>query len=177
MKRHEEENLNDMACEKTEKYVVTLILAGWWFLVPLVGYDSEKFPADALAGHLLYSLNHGNIWHLSSNLFVFWCLSGRFRLWQDYAIAVLCSFLPVFSFWDVGVTVGFSGILFSEIGIRWGLWCRKCIEAGHSWLTTYWKFGKNVIPWVLVFAVIPHVNWCLHFYCVLTGLLYGRWKS
>lgn len=161
---------------KIEKLAVTLMLWCWWLFVPVIGYGGEGNHVGSLSGHLLYPLSHGNIWHLAGNVFVLWCIPGRLRLWQDYVIAVVCSLLPVFGFWKIGMTVGFSGVLFAEIGNRWGVWCRRKAEAGCRSATAYGRFCVRVMPWVLAFALVPHINWCIHLYCVLTGLAYGRWK-
>lgn len=166
---------------RVEKWALSLLLLCWWLLMPVIGYGGEDRGGDSvyaiMMGHLLYPFSHGNVWHLAGNVFVLWCIPGSFRLWQDYVIAVLCSLLPVFGFWEMGMTVGFSGVLFAEVGIRWGVWCRKKAEAGCRSTTTYWTFGRRVMPWVLAFAFVPHINWCIHLYCVLSGLAYGRWKG
>lgn len=165
---------------RIEKWALSLLLLCWWLLLPVIGYggsQGETLAHGTVLGHLLYPLSHGNVWHLAGNVFVLWCIPGRLRLLQDYVIAVACSLLPVFGFWEMGMTVGFSGVLFAEIGIRWGVWCRRKAEAGCRTTTTYWRFCIRVMPWVLAFAFVPHINWCIHLYCVLVGLAYGRWKG
>lgn len=158
--------------EYIEKWAVTLLLLVCWVTLPLVGYQQGGW------GHLTYSLCHANVWHLAGNLFVMWVLPsvGWRRMILAYLIAVLCSYGPFMpTVFDIvtghpdanNITVGFSGVLFAIIGIRWGAWSRKVIGKG-------WKlFLKRVMPIVLLGAFLPHIDWCLHLYCVLTGLAYG----
>lgn len=152
--------------ERIEKAVVTIILVVWWLWLPVTGYDAGM--ADTLAAHVFYPLSHASIWHLTGNLFVLWVLPGSLWLWQSLVVSFLCSWLPVFGFWDIGMTVGFSGVLFAIIGIQWGVHCK-------IYGTPFSRFLKKVMPFVLIGALFPHVNWCIHLYCVFAGFAYGRW--
>ena len=154
------------------KVLMTAQLALWWFAMPQVGYGSS----GTIWEHFFYPMSHVNVWHLAGNLWALWYLKGRLYMRESYVIAVLCSFLPVIpGMWDMTpsaepiVTAGFSGVLCAVIGIKWGLWC-----SSRKNLTAYWTFCKKVLPFVAVGMFIPHVNWCIHLYCLLAGLLYGR---
>ena len=163
--------------KKYQKWLITLVLVLWWVFMPTVGYSSGD---NNIIHHLLYPLSHANIWHLAGNLFILWLLRGeRLRLWQDYAIAVVCSFIPaipglldLISTAEPLSTVGCSGVLFAELGIRWGAWCRK-MQSAEAYLT----FCQRLMPFVLVGFLIPHINWSIHLYCVIAGLVYGRCRG
>jgi membrane associated rhomboid family serine protease len=163
--------------KKYQKALVALVLTLCWVFIPITGYSSDD---SSLLPHLLYPLGHANLWHLVGNLFILWLLRGEtLRLWQDYAIAVACSFLPVipglWDFFSTGEplsTVGFSGVLFAELGIRWGAWCRQQ-QSAKAYLT----FCERLMPFVLVGFLIPHINWSIHLYCVIAGLVYGRCRG
>lgn len=146
-----------------KKALVTVVLCLWWIFGPVRGYGSGD-----MLGYVLYPLSHANVWHLLGNLFCLWCLR-ELHLAMAVAMAVACSFLPVWGFWDVGPTVGFSGVLFASVGVTWGRYCRR-YPAGYR------QFIRRVLPVVLLGAAIPHVNWCIHLYCVLMGFAYGRYR-
>lgn len=160
-----------------EKIVVTVVLTLWWIFMPVVGYEANDF-ADADTGrHLAYMLSHANIWHLLGNLFVLWIMSNPLYLIPSIVIALLCSFLPAIGFFPIGMTVGFSGVLFAIAGIKWGVYCRHSYEYSR-------EKGKNAasdfickaLPFALVGVLIPHLNWCIHLYCMLAGFVYGRYN-
>lgn len=168
------------------KVLMTLVLVVWWLIGPTVGYYPVGEPTGTGAGtfweHLLWPLSHANVWHLAGNAWVLWWLKGkRLFLGEAYVMAVACSFLPVLpGAWEmmpdadatgVVATCGFSGVLCAMIGVKWGAWMKGC--AGCA---AYWTFAKRVLPFVAIGAVIPHVNWSIHFYCVMAGLVYGRWQ-
>ena len=161
------------------KAMVTLVLVVWWLMGPEVGFVSGETADSTFCGtiweHALWPLSHANIWHLAGNLWVLWWLKGeRLYLREAYVMAVLCSFLPVVpGVWDFSAgeplrTVGFSGVLCAMIGVKWGAWCGGCCGTA-----AYVTFARRVLPFVAVGALIPHVNWSIHFYCVMAGLVYG----
>ena len=153
------------------KVAVTAVLVVWWLTMPQVGYGS----GGTIWEHLLWPLSHANVWHLAGNLWVLWWLKGRLHLRAAYVMAVICSFLPVVpGVWDIAggeaaATCGFSGVICAVIGVKWGAWCGGC----HG-MTAYGTFCKRVLPFVAVGALIPHVNWSIHLYCLVAGFLYGR---
>ena len=157
------------------KAVVTLVLVAWWIAGPVVGY---KPSGGTIWEHLGWMVSHGNVWHLAGNVFVMWCLKGRLHLGVGVVTAFLCSWLPVvpgvwelFTAGEALSTAGFSGVLCAMIGVKWGEWIRSCND-----IAAYWTFGKRVLPWLLVGVFVPHINWSIHVYCVMAGLVYGRWK-
>lgn len=151
------------------KSVVTMVLVLWWLYGPVVGYSSN----GTILEHLLWPLCHANIWHLIGNLYVLWCLKGDLHIKVAFVISFLCSWLPVLpGLWDLTsdepiTTVGISGVLCAIIGIKWGAYC-----CGGK---RYWTFVKNVMPFILIGVFVPHINWCIHLYCVVVGFLYGRY--
>ena len=146
------------------KAFLSVLLLSLWMAGFKYGYGSDA----TMVEHLLWPLSHVNIWHLAGNLWVLWYIPGQLRILESYAIAVLCSFLPVWSLWGIGYTAGFSGVLCASVGIKWGVWCASC--KGKQ---PYWTFCKRVLPFIAISVVIPHVNWCIHLYCLLAGLAYG----
>ena len=160
-----------------EKIAVTTVLTIWWACLPMVGYDANDFRDANVGLHLAYMLSHANIWHLLGNLFVLWLFRNKLYLLPSLIIAFLCSFLPVVGIWPMGVTVGFSGVLFAIAGIKWGVYCRQFVLAGH-WFEreALAEFSKKALPFAVLGIFIPHVNWCLHLYCLLAGFVYGRYN-
>lgn len=156
-----------------EKSVVTAVMVLWWLVMPVMGYGSDGDSgsvAGMIAAHAAYMVSHANVWHLGGNLFVLWLWRGRLCLLPSLVIAFVCSFLPAVGFWKMGMTVGFSGVLFAMAGIRWGDYCRRAVFR-HVAMA---EFVIRVVPLALVGAVIPHVNWCLHAYCLVSGFALGR---
>ncbi len=152
------------------RLVVSIGLVGSYFLLPKYGFTAFNGP---FAAHLLYPFSHANIFHLLANILCLWLLRCQLHLPITYATAVLCSFLPSFSFYDIADTIttataagqeptcGFSGVLFAMVGISWGK-IRRFKE----------MIRRNM--WFLVLpAFIPHVNALIHLYCILAGYLCG----
>lgn len=169
------------------KVLVTVLLVVWWIGMPEIGYRPVGEATGTVAGtiweHLLWPLSHANVWHLAGNVWVLWLMKGRLYMRESYLMAVLCSLLPVVpGVWELFSagkplnTVGFSGVLCASIGVRWGEWVGVTLResAGHGGFGAYWTFAKRVLPFVAVGALIPHVNWSIHLYCLLAGFLYGR---
>ena len=171
----------DIATYSTvSKALVSFLLVVWWLYGPTVGYASGGTAGHCFLGHFLWPLSHANVWHLAGNLYFLWVVlkEGRLYMRESYVMAVLCSFLPVVpGLWDIlpaddsaGVvaTCGFSGVLCAMIGVRWGRWMKGC----HG-MTAYGTFARRVLPFVAVGFVIPHVNWSIHLYCLMAGVVYG----
>lgn len=165
------------------KAVVTVWLVAWWVTLPAIGYypvgETDGHTIGMIWEHLLWPMSHANVWHLAGNLWVLWWLKGRLYMWESYVMAVLCSFLPVVpGLWEMlpagepagtVATCGFSGVLCAIIGVKWGAW----IKSRYS-ITAYWTFARRVLPFVAVGFLIPHVNWCIHLYCLVAGVVYGK---
>ncbi len=151
------------------KAVITMLLTAWWLYGPVVGYSPAG--SGTIQEHILWMVSHANIWHLLGNLWVLWLLKGKMHIAESVIISFLCSWIPVFGIWDIGDTVGFSGVLCATIGIRWGEWCKSC-----GTMSAYGTFCKKVLPFVAVGALVPGINWCIHLYCILAGLIYGRFR-
>lgn len=163
--------------------------------MPQVGYGPGAAAAGTVAGHLLYMVSHGSIWHLAGNLLVLWMLKKPLYLGAGLVVAFACSWVPAMpGVWEIVlpeadasgtvagvvggdaagvVTMGFSGVLFGIFGVKWGRYC--------GCTATYWTrvrmFGVKVLPWALVGALLPHINWSLHLYCLLAGFAYGWWRK
>ena len=155
------------------KTVLTAVMVAWWALGEPVGYGScdDVTAYSTVIDHAVYMVSHANVWHLAGNLFVLWLIRGKLYMIPAVVIAFACSFLPSWSLYGgIGVTMGFSGVLFAIGGIKWGVYCRGSASA-------YWTFVKKVLPFALLGVLVPHLNWCLHTYCLVSGLLYGRMKA
>lgn len=136
------------------KTLISFVLLSSYVFLPKYG-----FPDAHLFGHFLFSVSHANVWHLLANLLCLWMLPCRLHLCMSYLTALFCSFLPCFV---SEPTMGFSGILFSVIGISWGRVCR--------FREMLWKN-----KWFLVIPMfIPHVNAFIHVYCLVFGYLAGK---
>lgn len=163
--------------EKIEKCVVSYILVVSFVLLPAIGYENGD--VESTLPHIAYIFCHANVWHLAGNLFVLWIMRGRLYLIPSLAIAFLCSFIPGFSIYgDVGVTLGFSGVLFAIVGTKWGLyigeWRHLCAT---PMVRKYFRhFLMKILPFAVIGIIIPHVNWCLHTYCLLAGFAYGWFR-
>lgn len=157
-----------------EKCVLTAVMVAWLVWMPVVGYGGggcgDAATYGTVVAHCAYMVSHGNVWHLAGNLFVLWLMKGRLYLLPSVLIAFLCSFIPAWGFWGIGMTVGFSGVLFATAGIKWGVYCQQMPSKKQA----YEKFCVKALPFSFIFAVVPHINWCLHLYCMLIGFVYGR---
>ena len=167
-----------------EKLIVTAVLTVWWLTMPVTGYAPIGFrgliaslDAANTGDHLLYMVSHANIWHLLGNLFVLWIMRSRLYLQESLAIAFLCSYLPAVGLFPIGMTVGFSGVLFAIFGIKWGVYCQAGDAAGkEAGDMALINFICKALPFALIGLIIPHVNGCLHLYCLIAGFLYGRYN-
>lgn len=165
-----------------EKVAVTLVLVLWWVLGEPVGYGEDCGNTAVyltVAEHALAMVSHAGFWHLVGNLFVLWILRWELYLLPAALIALVMSFVPVFGvIWPMdGVTMGFSGVLFAIVGIKWGLYCQSFAPAGTYFVrAAFSEFCYKILPFALIGVLIPHVNWCLHLYCLLTGFAYGAWR-
>ncbi len=167
MRRNDEEKI-------VVKTVLTVVMVAWWALGKPVGYGCCDATAyGTVMEHAAYMVSHANVWHLAGNLFVLWMMRGKLYLLPAMVIAFVCSFIPAWSLWGgVGVTMGFSGVLFAIGGIKWGVYCRG--------IAAYRTFARKVLPIAVMGVLIPNMNWCLHTYCLLAGLCAGyalRWKE
>ena len=160
--------------EITEKVLVTVILIACWLLLPVTGYRQED--TDPWH-HLIYIWCHANVWHLFGNLFVLWIIRGRLYLWPAILAAFIVSFIPAFSIYgDMGMTVGFSGVLFAVGGIKWGVYCSRRYGRYFS-ACALDDFVRKALPFALVGILVPHLNWCLHLHALIFGYIYGRYKG
>lgn len=161
--------------EEIKKYTVMTVLVLWYILMPQTGYESG-LDGNALE-HVMSIMSHANIWHLAANLFALWLVRNRMYLLPSLAIGFIMSFFPVWGIWPIGMTMGFSGVLFAVFGIKWGIYCQDCAEQsdlrGDEALI---DFILKVLPFAVCGILIPHINWCIHTYCLLAGFVYGRYN-
>lgn len=168
------------------KAIVSLLLTACWILSLQWGYDANTYHPSPVTHHALYMVSHANAWHLAANLFVLWLLREPLHLWPSVAVAFVASWFPsVPGIWELAsvtqtgtVTMGFSGVLFAIIGCKWGKYW--FFETGRWPLDPLYgvrhplrDFVFKVMPWALLGFIIPHVNWCLHLYCLLLGFIWG----
>lgn len=166
-----------MRRETIEKCVVAYVLVACYALLPAIGYENGD--TERLLPHVAYMLCHASVWHLAGNLFVLWIMRGRLYLYSSLVIAFLASFIQAFSIYgDVGVTLGFSGVLFAIVGTKWGLYIGEWRHLGATpMVRKYFRhFLMKILPFAVIGILIPHVNWCLHTYCLLAGFAYGWFR-
>lgn len=161
-----------MRRETIEKAVLTLVMVAWWLLLPATGYAQGD--TESLWPHFAYMWSHAGIWHLAGNLFVLLIMRPRLYLLPSVVIAFIASYIPAWSLYgEVGVTMGFSGVLFAVWGIKWGVYCRD--RYGRQFSTCARdEFLMKAVPFALIGIVIPNLNWCIHLYTLVMGYVYGR---
>lgn len=161
---------------RIEQCLVTFILVVSFLFEPAIGYTSAD--TENVRPHLEYMWSHANVWHLAGNLLCLWLIRRKLYLCSSLVIAFLASFIPAFSIYgDVGVTLGFSGVLFAIVGTKWGVYCRICRQTHIAqWKNALSQFMIRILPFALLGILIPHVNWCLHTYCLLAGFAYGWFR-
>lgn len=160
--------------EFAEKFALTFVILTYWLFAPQVGYDNGD--TDNIPAHVYYMLSHANIWHLAANLFVLWFMRGKLYILPSLMIAFLASFIPACTLWgEVGVTMGFSGVLFAIYGIKWGVYCKSKYGLLPS-ACAFDEFLLKAVPFALIGILIPHLNWCIHLYSLLAGYFYGRFR-
>ena len=155
------------------KTLVSSLLVISYFMLPKCGFTSfdGSLCVDVILSHLLYPVSHANVWHLAANIMCLWMIPCRIHLKTSYWIAVACSFIPAVSLFDCIVdwniafvkepTMGFSGIIFAIVGISWGKVCK--------FREMLWKN-----KWYLIVpAFLPHINFLIHFYCLVAGFVVG----
>ena len=163
-----------MERETIEKMVLTAVMVLWWLLMPMMGYTADD---DSLWPHVAYMWSHASVWHLAGNLFVLWIMRRPLYLAPALVIAVIVSYLPAWSIYgDVGMTLGFSGVLFAIWGIKWGVHCSRKYGRYFS-ACAFDEFAMKALPFALIGIVIPHLNWCIHLYALTMGYLYGRGRE
>lgn len=160
-----------MSRNTLEKIVVASLMVICYLVMPKVGYNGDS----SIASHFLYILSHANMWHLAGNLFVFVLIKGNHYLLSSVPIAIFASFIPSFGVvWPVdGVTMGFSGVLFAIAGTKYGIFCHRSKNKHQA----YRAFFMRALPFSLVGIFVPHLNWCIHTYCLLAGFVYGKYKG
>lgn len=163
-----------MRRETAEKAVLTAIMAVWWLLLPVTGYyqgDCRLWP------HVAYMWSHVNFWHIAGNLIVLWIMRGQLYVVESLLIAFVASFIPAWSIYgDMGMTLGFSGVLFAIGGIKWGAYSTRRYGRYVSF-SAFERFACKALPFALIGIVIPHLNWCIHLYTLIIGYVYGRCRG
>lgn len=161
---------------RIEQCLITLVLTVCWAFLPATGYTNGN---TDISLHLMYMWSHANIWHLAGNLLCLWLMRKKLYLYSSLLIAFLASYIPAFSIYgDMGMTLGFSGVLFAIVGTKWGLYISewKRLNAIRIYRMYMGQFIMRILPFALVGILIPHVNWCLHTYCLLAGFAYGWFR-
>ena len=163
-----------MGSVTTEKAILTVGMLLWWLLMPMTGYTADDC---SLWPHVAYMWSHASVWHLAGNLFVLWIMRSPLRLLPSAVMAIAVSYLPAWSIWgDVGMTLGFSGVLFAMWGIKWGVYCTRRYGR-HFSACALDEFAMKAVPFALLGIVVPHLNWCIHLYALITGYVYGRCRG
>lgn len=151
----------------TQKILITILLVTAFIFLPKYSYPTDGCDTLAAApSHILSIFSHANIFHLSANILCLWLLKCRLRLPLAIASSFLCSFLPQWSLWGAEQTLGFSGVLFSVVGMTWGV-------AEKSFPSSLIRMCRINLPPILLTALFPHVNAFIHLYTLLCGYLVG----
>lgn len=146
---------------------MTLVLS--YFLLPEYGFTTSLTQQDTpLINHFLYPLSHANIFHLAANVVCILAMPCPLKLHITYPIAVLASFIPsptLYDLFSVGgsmnPTMGFSGILFAAVGLSWG--------RIHRFRDMVYR---NRIFLILP-ALFPNINALIHLYCLVLAYIYA----
>lgn len=139
------------------KYYVAIFLILVFILCPQTGYEVD----GPLLNHVTWIFCHANLFHLFGNIVCLLMLKRKLFLVPAFVISVVASFIPILIIGGTYATMGFSGVLFAIIGIKYG-------DCGK------WKLcAKNCLPWIAISIFFPHMNWCIHLYCLTIGYLYG----
>lgn len=154
---------------RVDNFVVAVVLVLAYFLLPEYAFTappsiSQYAETMSLPGHLLHPLSHANVWHLAANVLCVLLLPCSLCLYISYPVAVLASFLPSPTLYELfGVsaapTMGFSGVLFAAVGLQWG-------RVGLFRTMLYRNRWFLIVP-----ALIPHINALLHFYCLVLAFI------
>lgn len=136
---------------------------------PKVGFLPARREGFTLLSHIVFPLCHANVFHLACNLLCLYQLRQPYYLIPSIIISFACSFLPCpvlvlnsyaveFSYLPI---MGFSGILFAIIGIKWGR------------IGDLKRMFSRLWPFLLVTAFIPNVAFLFHLYCIIYGFTFG----
>lgn len=129
---------------------MAIVLAGVFF----AGFTPKGYVWNVYdLGHFSYLFFHANIFHLVGNLIILFLFRQRISL-LTLPIAVMASYLPSFTSLN---TIGFSGVLFTHLGMTWG-------RVGQLR-----KMMLVLVPTIVVFGLLPNVNLALHLYCLFIG--------
>lgn len=146
----------------SEKALATLLSGICLFFSP-VGFTHDS----GIFSHLSFCFFHANVFHFLANIVFLWMMKFPLRLVPAYAISFVCSYVPSPMLWGFceRPTCGLSGVLFASLGMAWG---------------KYGSFGKmfkyTLLP-VLLYGLIPNMNFLMHLYCTLLGYMYENSKS
>ena len=123
--------------------------------------------SSGIIDHLLFCFCHANVFHLLGNLFFMWVMKIPLRIIPSFIISFMCSFIPSPIMWDFKEieTCGLSGVLFASLGMAWG-------KVGD-----FRKMSRYVLVPVLIYGLIPKMNFLMHVYCLLLGYIYETSKS
>lgn len=131
------------------RYIIITVLAVLHFTaVPVPVYDGSP-----LYSHLFFHFFHANIFHLSGNAMCV-ALLRNVRWVEAYVIATLGSL------WIDVPTIGFSGVIFSAIGIWYG------------YSAEYQKALRS-LAYAVVTGMLPGVSMSYHIISLLSGFAYG----
>lgn len=108
--------------------------------------------------HVYGMMSHANIFHLATNVFCLCTLKNKIKVVPAVLISFLCSFLPT---WYTSPTMGFSGVIFSILGIEWG-------EIGK-----FKGMCKMLLPVIALTLLVPNMNALLHLYSLMGGYLFA----
>lgn len=137
--------------------IITISILCAVFLV--IGGDCARFgyTGDGVAPHFYYMFFHASPFHLAANCIAAWlaCRDSR-QIGLSYAIAVIASFVAIGS----RPTVGFSGVVYSCIGVIHSRSYKSKLSKPH--LVTL----LSIIPGFF----LPNINALLHLICYLAGI-------
>lgn len=141
------------------KLIITTILVVRYLLFPKVGFNPEGMAGFDIYNNIVFPLSHANIFHLLCNILCLWYIRRlSFYLPPAIAISFICSFFPE----NIHNIMGFSGVLFSIIGLIYGENNR-----GYDMIKNNWIF-------FFVTAFIPNVAVLFHIYCLIFSFFIGK---
>ena len=152
-----------------------IALAVFMVILYFMGIKAAYTSESGFLDHFIFAFCHANLIHLGLNLTSLFLFKKRLYIIEGIYISFLASYLPVWMISGDEATMGFSGVLFAIVGIKYGVVFSRCktIQSLQNTIKINRKAIAILLTSVVITIFIPHLNWCLHLYCLIIGCAYG----